>query len=141
MCRVTQCDLATMMRATLSLLVRRSPREPGPDMRLIDADRQGRAWSPLLTPWLEDVVGRRDRSARLPGKRAHIDLFMRIQNHVEGYDRGVLPPVIPALLAQPIVETCLRIRSEEHTSELQSLMRNSYAVFCLKKKKNKNNLP
>src|SRR3546814_2069557 len=27
------------------------------------------------------------------------------------------------------------MRSEEHTSELQSLMRNSYAVFCLKKKK------
>src|SRR3546814_5063224 len=30
----------------------------------------------------------------------------------------------------------LRHRSEEHTSELQSLMRISYAVFCLKKKKN-----
>src|SRR3546814_5026421 len=30
-------------------------------------------------------------------------------------------------------------RSEEHTSELQSLMRISYAVFCLKNKKNKNN--
>src|SRR3546814_1639098 len=29
-------------------------------------------------------------------------------------------------------------RSEEHTSELQSLMRISYAVFCLKKKKNRN---
>src|SRR3546814_9996081 len=29
-------------------------------------------------------------------------------------------------------------RSEEHTSELQSLMRISYAVFCLKKKKNEN---
>src|SRR3546814_4651217 len=29
-------------------------------------------------------------------------------------------------------------RSEEHTSELQSLMRNSYAVFCLKKKSNNN---
>src|SRR3546814_10817567 len=29
------------------------------------------------------------------------------------------------------------IRSEEHTSELQSLMRISYAVFCLKKKKQK----
>src|SRR3546814_4444754 len=27
-----------------------------------------------------------------------------------------------------------RVRSEEHTSELQSLMRSSYAVFCLKKK-------
>src|SRR3546814_4338214 len=33
----------------------------------------------------------------------------------------------------PIVER--RRRSEEHTSELQSLMRTSYAVFCLKKKK------
>src|SRR3546814_5963182 len=31
----------------------------------------------------------------------------------------------------------LRGRSEEHTSELQSLMRISYAVFCLKKKKKK----
>src|SRR3546814_10214718 len=29
-------------------------------------------------------------------------------------------------------------RSEEHTSEIQSLMRTSYAVFCLKKKKNQN---
>src|SRR3546814_6545439 len=29
----------------------------------------------------------------------------------------------------------LQVRSEEHTSELQSLMRISYAVFCLKKKK------
>src|SRR3546814_10130142 len=32
------------------------------------------------------------------------------------------------------------VRSEEHTSELQSLMRNSYAVFCLKKKNQKNEL-
>src|SRR3546814_9620034 len=31
----------------------------------------------------------------------------------------------------------LTLRSEEHTSELQSLMRISYAVFCLKKKKTK----
>src|SRR3546814_1971213 len=31
----------------------------------------------------------------------------------------------------------LFLRSEEHTSELQSLMRTSYAVFCLKKKHNK----
>src|SRR3546814_8927410 len=31
------------------------------------------------------------------------------------------------------------LRSEEHTSELQSLMRHSYAVFCLKKKKHNNN--
>src|SRR3546814_2135504 len=34
------------------------------------------------------------------------------------------------------VELLMRLRSEEHTSELQSLMRISYAVFCLKKKHN-----
>src|SRR3546814_1399851 len=37
----------------------------------------------------------------------------------------------------PVVSTCSS-RSEEHTSELQSLMRISYAVFCLKKKKQTN---
>src|SRR3546814_1937284 len=36
-----------------------------------------------------------------------------------------------------LLTSCDRKRSEEHTSELQSLMRNSYAVFCLKKKKTK----
>src|SRR3546814_4385480 len=36
--------------------------------------------------------------------------------------------------ADPPVHGTLRSRSEEHTSELQSLMRISYAVFCLKKK-------
>src|SRR3546814_9515036 len=44
------------------------------------------------------------------------------------------------LLGRPIVEINVVliehvVRSEEHTSELQSLMRISYAVFCLKKKK------
>src|SRR3546814_3729308 len=34
--------------------------------------------------------------------------------------------------------TALTLRSEEHTSELQSLMRISYAVFCLKKKTKQN---
>src|SRR3546814_2155741 len=35
------------------------------------------------------------------------------------------------------LNAALADRSEEHTSELQSLMRNSYAVFCLKKKTRK----
>src|SRR3546814_2089622 len=42
-------------------------------------------------------------------------------------------PVSAAGRSRPISPT----RSEEHTSELQSLMRISYAVFCLKKKKKK----
>src|SRR3546814_7433903 len=37
------------------------------------------------------------------------------------------------------IEGFQRLRSEEHTSELQSLMRISYAVFCLKKKNNISN--
>src|SRR3546814_1620442 len=41
----------------------------------------------------------------------------------------------PALIV--VGEVVLRSRLEEHTSELQSLMRISYAVFCLKKKNKK----
>src|SRR3546814_5188224 len=39
--------------------------------------------------------------------------------------------------ARRLLQGVVRQRSEEHTSELQSLMRISYAVFCLKKKKKK----
>src|SRR3546814_5092078 len=41
--------------------------------------------------------------------------------------------------AEGKLDTSMPARSEEHTSELQSLMRISYAVFCLKKKKMKIN--
>src|SRR3546814_10642867 len=41
-------------------------------------------------------------------------------------------PIVGKDLVGPVEEALNR--SEEHTSELQSLMRNSYAVFCLKKK-------
>src|SRR3546814_7723168 len=44
-------------------------------------------------------------------------------------------------VAHIIDDTVPRVRSEEHTSEHQSLMRNSYAVFCLKKKKKQTNTP
>src|SRR3546814_5500683 len=37
-------------------------------------------------------------------------------------------------MADGCLRTATQLRSEEHTSELQSLMRTSYAVFCLKKK-------
>src|SRR3546814_2347531 len=46
--------------------------------------------------------------------------------------------VIPVASRKGALGACLtQNRSEEHTSELQSLMRISYAVFCLKKKKHK----
>src|SRR3546814_7271641 len=53
---------------------------------------------------------------------------------------GCLAVGVAGLLATPWLihwsPASVRRRSEEHTSELQSLMRISYAVFCLKKKKN-----
>src|SRR3546814_1000524 len=46
---------------------------------------------------------------------------------------GIICPANPSFYSKPADFEALR--SEEHTSELQSLMRISYAVFCLKKKK------
>src|SRR3546814_279043 len=50
-------------------------------------------------------------------------------------NRVALPVVDSQGIMLGIVTIDDILRSEEHTSELQSLMRNSYAVFCLKKKK------
>src|SRR3546814_5777131 len=59
------------------------------------------------------------------------------QRHKKSEPPGMDPSITGA--AQPLSHGCHRSplvpRSEEHTSELQSLMRISYAVFCLKKKK------
>src|SRR3546814_3591318 len=49
--------------------------------------------------------------------------------------RRIAAPMVGGMLTAPL----LSMRSEEHTSELQSLMRISYAVFCLKKKKKTTN--
>src|SRR3546814_9122092 len=51
--------------------------------------------------------------------------------------RGLSRVIGVGLCAGPYSRRRRRLRSEEHTSELQSLMRISYAVFCLKKKKKK----
>src|SRR3546814_6490832 len=50
-------------------------------------------------------------------------------------DRNSLAGVVRAHIAVKEMAKGSGMRSEEHTSELQSLMRISYAVFCLKKKK------
>src|SRR3546814_3127050 len=81
----------------------------------------------------------------------HITLFTHVPEQARAMFPCVMPDDVPALsdaLASANVSVCnlevfpldqdggLGRRSEEHTSELQSLMRISYAVFCLKKKKN-----
>src|SRR3546814_5401377 len=54
------------------------------------------------------------------------------------WGEDVPPPLSPATGIDGPWLARLGLRSEEHTSELQSLMRISYAVFCLKKKKQRN---
>src|SRR3546814_3086210 len=91
----------------------------------------------------QDSGGRR-RLRRVA--RACLDLGQRVQNSV--FECEVDPAQwtkLRARLLDEIDETkdSLRFyrlgRSAEHTSELQSLMRNSYAVFCLKKTKQTHN--
>src|SRR3546814_7877326 len=58
--------------------------------------------------------------------------------------QGAIPAantMIPPASASAVTTLIGSNRSEEHTSELQSLMRISYAVFCLKKKNQKQHIP
>src|SRR3546814_5255246 len=77
------------------------------------------AWIPSLNIWCCDVaaIGREGQAV--------VQAIINI---------GIKQPI--SLLGQQI-GFIIKHRSEEHTSELQSLMRSSYAVFCLKKKKKK----
>src|SRR3546814_4471468 len=52
-----------------------------------------------------------------------------------------IDPIRAHIRLMGVSATSKPCRSEEHTSELQSLMRISYAVFCLKKKSKPNNKP
>src|SRR3546814_6254251 len=49
-----------------------------------------------------------------------------------GAMKRLIPSALPIVSAALALSACNQNRSEEHTSELQSLMRISYAVFCLK---------
>src|SRR3546814_4989885 len=82
---------------------------------------------------LQGIEARQIRTARVDQNFATTRLLAQPRRKVHRRtDRGVFKPRRRADHAN-------RDRSEEHTSELQSLMRISYAVFCLKKKKKTQN--
>src|SRR3546814_4351268 len=73
-----------------------------------------------------------------PGCDQDQGLWMGRFNHIIGeYSRLSHSPILAILRSWKWEDSG---RSEEHTSELQSLMRISYAVFCLKKKNKYNNI-
>src|SRR3546814_9748445 len=63
-----------------------------------------------------------------------LDLAYALQRRLQGIGRTIDVLVQVKTSPEPSKHGLDSQRSEEHTSELQSLMRNSYAVFCLKKK-------
>src|SRR3546814_2158866 len=83
---------------------------------------------------------RRDARAELPPS-APLALLPRLfrRGRLRHHGHVRLRRLGAVHLRAPARPARLRGRSEEHTSELQSLMRISYAVFCLKKKKPENN--
>src|SRR3546814_2790967 len=103
--------------------------------------KQKTAYEMRISDWSSDVcssdlstgpirfITRRSfsRTGRGGGKRSNGRMF--VGACLGKYPWGANP------WRRKLVRFWLRIRSEEHTSELQSLMRISYAVFCLKEKK------
>src|SRR3546814_4228838 len=69
--------------------------------------------------------------ARVTGQA---DLFDVLEEGVKQFVGTAIAAVLAGVVVQRLARGVVD-RSEEHTSELQSLMRISYAVFCLKKKK------
>src|SRR3546814_6813107 len=77
------------------------------------------------------------RSPQRGGQSAHVP-GNRVRRRQVADRRRAVPPVRPARDGGPSVQAAEHVeqcRSEEHTSELQSLMRSSYALLCFKKKK------
>src|SRR3546814_2420394 len=111
----------------LFLMIRRPPRSTRPD---------------ALFPYPTLCRSNQGRLAKLHEMRAQRAAMLGPQGVaklVTGADDVRTKTVIDAKAVTKRYDerTIIKDRSEEHTSELQSLMRNSYAVFCLKKKNNR----
>src|SRR3546814_5216918 len=111
----------TLFRSELLLPpLRRQGEGPGQKLAASAAPTNGNSWG-LLPPVAQEP---RHRHARLQRRELGSDVDEAA--HHRDLARGAVEGVAQVRVAA---------RSEEHTSELQSLMRTSFAVFCLKKQK------
>src|SRR3546814_9959096 len=109
---------------------------------LADDAQSGPRGYAIVERWIERTPLRADytRRERRIGQVAHLDEMLRACGDADVI--VLAPDAIPAPGWATQLAACFArdasiataTRSEEHTSELQSLMRTSYAVFCLKKK-------
>src|SRR3546814_11840260 len=119
---VTQCRfMCRSLVCFFFLMIRRPPRSTRTDTLF-----------PYTTLFLSA-----SRSAARDGRVRRVDVSMMeaLATHTYGQTTNYVYTGEVARREQSVKHA----RSEEHTSELQSLMRISYAVFCLKKKKKTNN--
>src|SRR3546814_8380392 len=111
------------------------------DIADLDSPPSGVCLVHLLKACRRDELGLRDaallRVAYDAGCRRS-ELVAILVQHIEKDAQGAGTLFLPSSKTDQAGEGAWAyLRSEEHTSELQSLMRISYAVFCLKKKKKK----
>src|SRR3546814_2615372 len=101
------------------------------------ASKRGSASSPICCSCRMRISSRRVlRPAARSHVRAAVVCCVRVQDRLRALLHDV-PLAFPRSEDMKLSRS-IRHRSEEHTSELQSLMRISYAVFCLKKKTQEN---
>src|SRR3546814_2573783 len=105
------------------------------DRHLTAAQREAVFWRGKETLWLlGGCIAARAKGCSIRIDQldvtSHAQDLIRAQFQIDGFSR--IESVFDGMIAYRPGQ-----RSEEHTSELQSLMRISYAVFCLKKKNNK----
>src|SRR3546814_4770477 len=102
-----------------------------------------RAATPKVVKHIDRCLSCLSCMTTCPSGVHYMHLVDHARSHIEQTYRRPLPDrLLRGLLALVLphprrFRLALRGRSEEHTSELQSLMRISYAVFCLKKKTQK----
>lgn len=122
MCRVTGCDVPTVLRAAGRRLARRNraARWPADHGLLANRAEQAQEADPL-TPWLDVDVGRHG------GKRDHLMLIMKAQNHIHGLS-GNAQRLSP-LMSQPLLEFCLGVPTWiwPHGGINRSLARQAFA--------------
>src|SRR3546814_10912584 len=100
--------------------------------RTVEARRQNDCREPVATPAATIFDGPLRRNKRRSRLRTRREARRRFKQIDQAVDRGALGAGIGENRDSDTLG-----RSEAHTSELQSLMRNSYAVFCLKTTKTK----